>query len=135
MGIAPFAGVAKMPNRTNAKLPKRTAGPSSGEPSSKLPKPQMSAAERLRRLEEAMAFLRQHLAAGPQPARTLLKAARQVGIAERTLHRAKDLLGIRTTRAGGYAERGQWIWYPPAVAGGSLPVAARAPELLIVDSR
>lgn len=141
-----------MPDRTHATLPKRTAGPSSGEPSSKLPngavdeitatnphatlpKPQMSTAERLRRLEEAMAFLRQHLAAGPQPARTLLKAAYQVGIAERTLHRAKDLLGIRTTRAGGYAERGQWIWYPPAVAGGSLPVAARVPELLIVDSR
>ena len=85
MDTAPFA--------VNAKLPKRMAGLASGEPSAKLPnraddlaaiepdtklpfdaraklpKPRLSAEERLRRLEEAMAFLRQHLAAGPRQAR------------------------------------------------------------------
>lgn len=53
-----------------------------------------------------MAFLRQHLASGPQPARTLLKAARKAGIAERTLHRAKDLLDVTSERSGGYAGHG-----------------------------
>ncbi len=97
MGIGPFAGNAKMPSRTNAKLPK----------------PRVSAEERLRRLEEAIAFLRQRLAAGPQPAKTLLQAAYTAGIAERTLHRAKDVLGVTTEHTGWH---GQWIWQPPSAA-------------------
>lgn len=81
----------------------------------KLPQPWLTSAERLRRLEEAKAFLYKQLAGGPQPARTLLKAAKAAGIAERTLHRAKDLLGVTTERAGGYAEHGQWVWYPATI--------------------
>ncbi len=91
MGIGPFAASAQLPNEAHAQVPK----------------PRFSTAERLRRLEEAMTFLRQHLAAGPQPARRLLKAANMAGIAERTLYRANDLLGVRTERAGGYAAHGQ----------------------------
>lgn len=83
-----------------------------------MPSQRSSAAERLRRLEEAKAFLRAHLAAGSQPARALLKAARAAGIATRTLHRAKDAIGVRPERSGGYGAHGQRIWYPPA-AGGS----------------
>ena len=132
MGIDPFAANAQLPPGTNPKLPKSTVGPSSGAPNTKLPndaeaslpKPRLSAAERLRRLEEAKVFLRQHLAAGPQPARSLLKTAKAAGIAERTLHRAKDLLDVTTERAGGYAEHGQWIWYPPPVTGASAMPAA-----------
>lgn len=89
--------------------------------SAKLPSQSISAAERLRRLEESKAFLRAHLAAGPQPARTLHKAARAAGIATRTLHRAKDALGVRPERSGGYGAHGQWTWYPPE-AGGSADV-------------
>jgi hypothetical protein len=92
-------------------------------PETRLPEQRLTAVARLWGLEEAKAFLRQHIAGGPQPAGTL--------------HRAKDLLGVRTERAGGYAERGQWIWYPPtsvaalassppgfgAAGGASLPLS------------
>ena len=71
----------------------------------KLPNQQLSTAERLRRLEEAIAFLR-YLAAGPQPAKTLLQAAYAAGIAERTLHRAKDVLGVTTEHTGWHGESG-----------------------------
>lgn len=97
MGTAPFAVSAKLPSGTHAQLPHR----------------RLSAAERLRRLEEAKAFLRQQLAAGPQAARVILKAARAAGIATRTLHRAKDALGVRPERSGGYGAHGKWTWYPP----------------------
>lgn len=105
MGTAPFVPSAKMPVSRSAKLPSGT--------NARLPKQRLSAAERLQRLEEAKAFVRQQLAGGSQPARVMLNAAKAAGIAERTLHRAKDLLGVRTERAGGYAGQGQWVWYPP----------------------
>jgi hypothetical protein len=73
----------------------------------------MSAEERRRRLEEAKAFLRQQMATGSIPARRLLQAAAAEGIAERTLYRAKETLGITTARAGGYGASGQWMWSPP----------------------
>ena len=157
MDTNPFVARIKLPIGTNAKLPKHATGSVSSEPSAtlpdvadavasiepgtklpngtspKLPKLRLSTAERLRRLEEAMAFLRQHLAAGPQPARVLLKAANNAGIAERTLHRAKDLLGVTTERSGGYAARGQWVWYPPASNSGSQSMAAH--EKAAVASR
>jgi hypothetical protein len=116
MGMAPFPASAKVPNRTDTKLPQ----------------PLLSPAERLRRLEEAKAFLCRQLAGGPQPARMLLSNARAAGIAERTLHRAKDLLGVTTERAGGYAGYGQWVWYPEAVVNAvsrpTADIAARAKQ-------
>ena len=102
MGMAPFKAVDELPKRSD-KLPN-----SDGV---KLPRLRLSAAERLRRLEEAIAFLRQHLATGPQPAKTLLQAAKTAGIAERTLHRAKDVLGVTTEHTGWH---GRWVWAPPA---------------------
>ena len=95
MGIGPFAASRKLPEGAHTKLPK----------------PRLSAEERLRRLEEAIAFLRQHLASGPQPAKALLQAAKSAGIAGRTLHRAKDILGVTTEHTGWH---GQWVWQPPA---------------------
>jgi len=79
-----------------------------------LPHQRLSVEERLRRLEEAKAFLRQQLASGPQLARVVLKAAHAAGIATRTLHRAKDALGVRPERSGGYGAHGRWTWYPAA---------------------
>lgn len=117
MAIVPFVGVAKMTIRTNAKLPIPARASLLGGTNAKLPNRRISAAERLRRLEEAKVFLRAHLAGGPQPARALLKAARAAGIATRTLHRAKDALGVRPERSGGYGAHGQWTWYPPAAGG------------------
>ena len=94
MGTEPFAASMKLPTEARAKLTK----------------PRLSAAERLRRLEEATTFLRQQLAAGPQPAKKLFQAAYAAGIAERTLHRAKDALGVTTEHTGW---QGQWVWRPP----------------------
>lgn len=111
--------------RTTAKMPFAS--------SAKLPSQSISAAERLRRLEESKAFLRAHLAAGPQPARTLHKAARAAGIATRTLHRAKDALGVRPERSGGYGAHGQWTWYPPKV--GEPAAAPFAPLHVLTDKR
>jgi hypothetical protein len=56
-------------------------------------------------VEEARAFLAAALAAGPLPAREVLAAAEQAGVAERTLRRAKRELGVeaRKTSAG-------WCW-------------------------
>lgn len=78
----------------------------------KLPMRTAHALARMRRLEEAKAFLRQHLAGGPQPAKGLLQDATAAGIAERTLHRAKDVLGVQAQRRG-WGEGGQWVWVPP----------------------
>lgn len=76
-GNGPFVAGAKAPSRTN------------------------SVQEQVRRLEEAKAFLRQHVANGSHPARTLLAAATAEGIAERTLYRANEALRVTTERAGG----------------------------------
>lgn len=137
MGIGPFARVAKMPRSSLAKMPNEGKAvlppgtnaqmPSSSEAS--MPSQRVSATERLRRLEEAKAFLRQHLAAGPQPAKTLLKAARAAGIATRTLHRAKDALGVRPERSGGSGAHGQWTWYPPEAGGPAAALAVPLPTL------
>ena len=121
-----FAPNMKLPPGTNAKLPSEVEGEVSCGKSAKMPRQRISAAERLRRLEEAKAFLRAHLSACPQPARTLLRAARAAGIATRTLHRAKDALGIRPERSGGYGAHGQWTWYPPEAGG-----QARSPSVAL----
>ena len=75
MGTGPFAA-AKLPTRPNAQMPNEGEALPLDRTNAKMPSQRICAAERLRRLEEAKTFLRQHLAAGPQPARTLLKAAR-----------------------------------------------------------
>ena len=105
MGTYPFVVSTKLPIGTNAKLPKQ----------------RLSAEERLRRLEEAIVFLRQHLTDGPQPATMLLQAAKSAGIAERTLHRAKDVLGVTTEHTGWH---GQWIWGVPPSSSESISQVA-----------
>ena len=74
----------------------------------KLPKTRLSKEERLRRLEEAKAFLRQHLTPEPMQARVLIKDAKAAGIASRTLHRAKDMLVVQVQRQG-RGQVAQWL--------------------------
>lgn len=65
-------------------------------------------------LAEADEFLRTMLADGPRPAKEVLKAAEQAGIAEKTLRRAKERLGVRVVPDKD--ERGQvrgWRWDLP----------------------
>jgi len=54
-----------------------------------------------------MMFLRDILANGAQPAKAVLAAARDAGIAERTLHRAKKALGAVSGKPQFDAE---WLW-------------------------
>ena len=66
--------------------------------------------------DEATEFLKEELENGPVEARQVLRDARNVSIAERTLKRAKDKLGIKTSRRGKKGKRGggKFIWELPA---------------------
>jgi hypothetical protein len=60
-------------------------------------------------LEEAKTFLKESLAEGGQWVKQLIMEARQQGISDRTLKRAKAFLGIKSYRVGTGAEGG-WKW-------------------------
>lgn len=68
-------------------------------------------------LDEAKEFLRQALAGGAMSANAMLAAAKRVGIAERTLKRAKRALGVESRR-GGFGKDGGWVWALAADAAG-----------------
>lgn len=70
---------------------------------------------------EAAEFLRAALAEGPRPARDVKAEARQAGIPDITLRRAKDRLGVRAEKEGGrLGERAQrWLWSLPGAAEGA----------------
>lgn len=59
---------------------------------------------------DAMDVLRTILADGPMSAADVKREAAQAGVAERTLRRAKDALGV-IVRKDGY--QGQWLWELP----------------------
>jgi hypothetical protein len=60
-------------------------------------------------LEEAVEFLKEELAGGPVPSKELLKKAKAEGISEKTLRRAKSLLGVESKMQG----RERWVWTLP----------------------
>lgn len=64
--------------------------------------------------EDALAWLQAFLASGPQSVRCVRAAAEQCGIRWRTLERAKQSLGIRSTK---HAPDGGWLWSLPAKQG------------------
>ena len=73
--------------------------------------------------EEAAAFLREVLADGPVPARTVLAEADAAGIAEKTLKRAKKRLGVASDRGDG-----AWSWrLPDPPTGPTGPGTERGP--------
>lgn len=61
--------------------------------------------------EEATAWLCDYLAAGPKTAREVQAAARDAGLTLATVRRAKDALGVRTTKT---RFDGGWEWALPA---------------------
>jgi hypothetical protein len=66
--------------------------------------------------QEARLFLRDILADSETlPARAVLAAAREAGVAERTLKRAKRREGVRTIRQG-FGTGSVWLWSLPAPA-------------------
>jgi RecA-family ATPase len=68
--------------------------------------------------DEARAFLIEELASGRQPAADVKRNAIKIGIAERTLKRAKRKLAIEAERDG-FGADGTWYWRLPVAAVGS----------------
>jgi AAA domain/Bifunctional DNA primase/polymerase, N-terminal len=64
---------------------------------------------------EAREFLLERLEAGPVKGDDLVEEAKQEGIAEKTLRRAKKELGIRSTKERGKID-GEWLWELPKKA-------------------
>jgi hypothetical protein len=65
-------------------------------------------------LAEAMDFLRQELfAAGWVAARSIQQHARELGISDSTLKRARRQMGIESKRQGGVGKDGWWSWRLP----------------------
>jgi hypothetical protein len=64
---------------------------------------------------EAAEFLNDALANGPVPARDIIRDAEDAGISEKTLRRAKKLLGVVANREGEAGKRGagRWLWKLP----------------------
>jgi putative DNA primase/helicase len=59
---------------------------------------------------EAVEFLRSVLADGPRPSKEIESEARNAGISESTLRRAKNFLGIRAVKDGGQFGGGKQKW-------------------------
>jgi hypothetical protein len=64
---------------------------------------------------EAVEFLNDTLADGPVPASDIIEDAEDAGISEKTLRRAKKLLGVVAYREGEAGRRGagRWLWKLP----------------------
>lgn len=66
-------------------------------------------------INEAMDFLREMLAPESQPTNAIKSAARQAGISNATLNRAKERLGVRSIKLGQPGtDRQHWVWQLPA---------------------
>jgi AAA domain len=66
-------------------------------------------------LAEAVRVLKEVLADGPLSAGNIKKLAAQAGVAERTLQRARQALGV-TTRRQGFGQGAYYVWTMPAHA-------------------
>jgi hypothetical protein len=67
-------------------------------------------------LEEAIEFLEDELASGPVAIQEIKRLAREAGISERTLQRAKEARKIKSHKQGMHQG---WIWELPKIAKGS----------------
>ena len=65
-------------------------------------------------VDEAKDFLRDALAGGPQPAKDVQRGAREAGISDATLRRAKSALHVTARKVGRPGMPGQgWVWALP----------------------
>jgi hypothetical protein len=71
-------------------------------------------------VQEAAAFLRDLLAAGPLAAEECLRTGRQAGLSEKTLRRAKARLHVRSVRTGD-GNRVRWLWVLPELPPSATP--------------
>ena len=83
-------------------------------------------------VDEACEFLKDMLGAGPVAAADVRSQAAEVGIADRTLDRAKARLDIRSERVGGAGRAGSWQWSTPSATdswtANPTPKEASAPK-------
>lgn len=87
--------------------------------------PQAQAVEGESTVDAAVTFLQDFLDDGPQPANATFKAAKQEGISERTLKRAKAQIGVKSQRASaGNEGGGTWLWSLPYNGGTLAPLQA-----------
>ena len=63
-------------------------------------------------IETAKAFIRAQLAEGPMLRRDIEAAARDAGIADRTLRRARETMNVVVSKQNG-AMTGPWLWALP----------------------
>lgn len=75
-------------------------------------------------LDEAVRFLRVELSNGPKPGKRVQTEAREAGISDATLRRARQILGVRPQKQG--FEGGRWIW--------QLPEGAQSTNMSTFDS-
>ena len=87
---------------------------------------------------EATEFLNDVLAKGPVPAHEIIHDAEDAAIAEKTLRRAKKLLGVIAYRESEAGERrgvGRWLWKLPTLTfckpGPGVLVAPAGPFLCL----
>ncbi len=64
-------------------------------------------------LADAVGFLREALADGARPVKEVQQEATSLGIAPKTLRRARESLGVKSGRQGGLAADGYWTWTLP----------------------
>lgn len=76
---------------------------------------------------DAVAFLRERLSDGPKPYKDILREAKDSGISERTLDRAKAALRVVSKRQG-FGRDGGWEWRLPSPLGEAGTLWPNAPE-------
>lgn len=64
-------------------------------------------------LDDAKEVLRDILASGSVPAKDVQRAAREAGVSDATLRRAKDAIGVAARKVGRPGEPGRWEWALP----------------------
>lgn len=65
-------------------------------------------------MQEAIRFLRDELASGPVPSKEIKRMARDSGISDATLNRARIGMKLIAARVGGLGGRGHWEWSLPS---------------------
>jgi transposase-like protein len=71
------------------------------------------------KLREAMDWLKDKLSTGPMPSAQIVRIAKKDGVAERTLERAKQKLGVKASSRAGH-----WEWHLPPPQSPALPPQA-----------
>ena len=117
-----FVGVKNNLGQTAASLAFRItdegfvweSAPVTGSPEELLAVDEPEARSERRERENAVTFLRDMLRDGPAASKALQADAKENGIAQRTLWRAKDELGVKADRVGTSSGKVAWYWRLPS---------------------